>query len=71
MATEVENIQTALTNIALQLANLTANYKPTTSIDGRQVSWTEHFSALVQAQESLRAQLIAAGGPFEVRSQGV
>lgn len=69
MATEAENIQTALNNIAAQLADMTANPKPSYSNNGRSVSWGEHFNNLLGAQKALREQLVAAQGPFEVVSQ--
>lgn len=68
MATEAENLQTSLTNIAQQLADITANPKPTYSENGRSISWTEHFNSLMNAQKLIREQLQKAAGPFEVYS---
>lgn len=68
MATESENIRAALDNIAAQLAEMTASPKPSYSNNGRSVSWGEHFNNLTAAQKTLREQLVAAGGPWEVSS---
>lgn len=63
MATEAENLQTALTNIAQQLADLTENPKPSYSENGRSISWGEHMNNLLALQEKLRGQLVKASGP--------
>lgn len=63
MATEAENLQTALTNIAQQLADLTENPKPSYSENGRSISWGEHMNNLLTLQEKIRTQLQKASGP--------
>lgn len=63
MATEAENIQETLNNIAQQLKDLSANPKLTYSENGRTVGWTEHQANLISMQERLRAQLQKASGP--------
>ena len=63
MATEAENIQTALENVAQQVADLTANPKPSYSENGRSVSWGEHMQSLLALQKQLREQLVKASGP--------
>ena len=63
MATEAENIQTALENVAQQLADLTADPKPSYSENGRSISWGEHMNNLLTLQEKLRAQLVKSSGP--------
>lgn len=70
MATRAENLSTSLDNIAAQLADMTANPKPTYSIDGKSVSWGEHFRNLQDAYEKLSALRQIADGPIEVRSRG-
>lgn len=71
MATRADNLQTALDNIAARLADVTANPKPSYSVDGESVSWTEYFNALTQQQLALEQALQRANGPFEVRSRGI
>ena len=70
MATRAQNLQTALDNIAARLAEITASPKPSYSIDGESVSWTEYFSALMAQQSALRTELAQASGPYAVISQG-
>ncbi len=71
MATAQENLITAYNNVAQQLADISASPKPTYSIDGKSVSWTEHFNALIDKQMALLGAIQAADGAFEVRSEGV
>ncbi len=66
MATESQNIAASLENIAQQMADLTANPKPSYSENGRSLSWGEHFNNLLAAQKQLREQLQKAQGPFEI-----
>jgi hypothetical protein len=66
VATEAENIQTAIDNVAQQLADLTRNPKPSYSENGRSVSWGEHFNNLLAAQKQLREELQRALGPYTV-----
>jgi hypothetical protein len=70
MATEAENIATALANVAQQLADLTANPKPSYSVSGpkgsRSVSWGEHMNNLLALQKQLRDQLVKVSGPYTV-----
>ena len=70
MTPEQQLIQQALINVAQQLVNMTTNPKPSYSLDGKSVSWDEHYNALVASQEKLRKQLQAAGGPFTITSVG-
>lgn len=69
MATYLENLTTARDNIAAQLANMTANPKPTYNIDGQMVDWTAHFNALLTALKTLEAD-INSTDPFEIHSTG-
>lgn len=66
----VDSLIQAQTNIATQLAAVTANPKPSYSIDGKTVSWTEYQAMLIQQLETLAEQIQTIGGPFEVRSVG-
>jgi hypothetical protein len=56
-------------NIAIQLADLTANPKPTYSIDGQEVDWDTHFRTLSERLESLN-RAIQAAEPFEIHTTG-
>jgi hypothetical protein len=59
------NLQIAIDNVDQQLADLTANPKPSYGIDGQSVSWGEHFRNLTQLRKELVEALIQAEGPWE------
>jgi hypothetical protein len=65
VASEAENLQTAIDNVAAKLAEVTANPKPSYSIDGQSVSWGEYYRMLTGHLKELREAKIAADGPFE------
>lgn len=65
-----DDLITARDNIAAQIASITANPKPSYSIDGQSVSWGEHFNNLMSQLKELESAVQRAGGPFEVRSWG-
>lgn len=71
MATRAENLQTALNQIALRIAEVTAEKKPSYSVDGESVSWETYLATLIDKQEALEKALARASGPFEVRSRGL
>ena len=62
-------LQQALLNVSQQLQNITANPKPTYSIDGQSVSWESYYAMLLRSMEELRRQVQIAGGPFEFQTQ--
>ena len=69
MSTEAQQI-TSIRNLTLaQLEQLRANPKPTYSIDGQRVSWTDYFQSLQQTIDWCD-QKLAGYEPFECRSQG-
>lgn len=70
MATNLENLNAALANVDAQLAAITATPKPTYSIDGKSVSWGEHFNNLIAAREKLIPLIIQAEGPTELHVTG-
>ncbi|HEX3870237.1 MAG TPA: hypothetical protein VHV77_07375 [Pirellulales bacterium] len=69
MPTLLENLMTARQNVAANLAEITAQPKPTYAIDGQEVSWQSLFESYVAQLQALNAQ-IAAADPFEGVSQG-
>jgi hypothetical protein len=66
MATISENLATAKANLAANLASITANPKPSYSVDGKSYSWTEYMTALLAAIKGIDDQLAADAGPSEV-----
>lgn len=71
MATEAQNLQTSLEAVAAKLAEVTANPKPSYSIDGQSVSWGEYYGSLVKLRNELKLAVIDAEGPFEYRITGM
>ena len=70
MSTVLENLVAARENVAANLAAITAQPKPSYSIDGQSVSWQGLFDSYISQLQTLNAQ-IAAAEPFEITSQGV
>ena len=69
MSTEAQQVVT-IRNLSLaQLESLRANPKPTYSIDGQQVSWTQYVESLQQTVDWCDRKL-EGYDPFEYRSQG-
>ncbi len=70
MPTDIEQIETIRTQTLSQLVELRASPKPSYSIDGQQVSWTEYVRSLQETIEWCDVKL-AGYRPFEFRSQGM
>lgn len=70
MADEATNLQQALDNVAAKLAEITANPKPSYSIDGQSVSWGTYYKDLVALRNDLKAALVNAQDPYEMHVQG-
>lgn len=64
----LESLATARDNFAAKLAEISVDPKPSYSIDGQSVSWTEYYRFLSEQVDKLNAQ-IAAGEPFEIEHQ--
>lgn len=70
MATITENLVTAKANLAANLAAITANPKPSYSVDGKAYSWTEYMTALLAAMKSIDEQVVDEEGPSETSISG-
>lgn len=70
MPTRAENLETVLDNLAQQLADISANPKPSYSVGGQSVSWTEYFRMLTEQMKAVREQIQQEGAPFQVVHQG-
>jgi len=69
MSSEAQQIISIRSLTLAQIAQLRANPKPTYSIDGQRVSWTDYFESLQQTVDWCDRKL-AGYDPFECRSQG-
>ena len=63
-----EQIESIRAQTLAQLVDLRANPKPTYSIDGQTVSWTNYVRSLQETVDWCDAKLIGLA-PFEVQSQ--
>jgi len=61
----IADLQTALQNIDTAIVNMTANPKPSYSINGQAVQWGEFYSQLAKARQDIVNQLVLAQGPGE------
>jgi len=68
MATDAQNLQTVYSNLVNILNTISANPKPTYSLDGKSVSWIEYYNMVFNNLQNVRRQMIFADGPFEQRS---
>ncbi len=68
LMTDFEQIENIRQLTLAQLADLRANPKPTYSIDGQTVSWSDYINSLQLAVDWCDAKLIGLA-PFEVQSQ--
>lgn len=70
MPSDIEQIETIRTLTLAQLVELRASPKPSYSVEGQQVSWTEYVRSLQETIEWCDIKL-AGYRPFEFRSQGM
>jgi hypothetical protein len=69
MSTETEQITLIRTQTLSQLEELRASPKPSYSIDGQKVSWTEYAESLQQTIDWCDRKLVDCE-PFEFKSEG-
>lgn len=60
-------LQTALESLTTQLVEMTSQPKPTYSLDGQSVSWTEYLRMLMDGIKAT-AELLGTFDPVETRS---
>ena len=69
MSTEAQQIALIRTQTLTQLEQLRASPKPSYSIDGQNVSWTDYADSLQQTIDWCERKLID-DEPFEFKSEG-
>lgn len=69
MPDDKQQIETIKSQTLATMAAITANPKPSYSIDGQQVAWGEYLRQLQTTVEWCNAQL-ASEEPFEIESRG-
>jgi hypothetical protein len=70
MPSDIEQLETIRANTLAQLVEIRESPKPSYSLDGQQVSWTEYVRSLQETIEWCDIKL-AGYQPFETRSQGM
>lgn len=70
MPTYAEHLRTARDNYAAALAEISTNPKPSYSVDGQNMSWTEYQAFIVEKLMLLNQALSVADGPWQVKSRG-
>ena len=69
MPTEAQQLATIKEQILQNLADVTANPKPSYNIDGQQIGWTDYQRLLLEQLEKINIQ-IATYLPWEQHSVG-
>lgn len=70
MATAAEQLATIKTQTLATIVTITATPKPSYTIDGQAISWGTYLKQLQDTVKWVDTQLVQAGGPYEVHSQG-
>ena len=68
MPTDLEHLQTIRSQTLAAIADITANPKPSYTVDGQSVSWNSYLRRLRQTVDWCERKL-AGEQPVEVRSQ--
>lgn len=63
-------LNTAKTNILNNLTTITTNPKPTYSLDGQSISWSEYHQMLVTQLNTINDLIVIESGPFAFYTQG-
>lgn len=70
MPSDVEAIQTIKAQALAMIAQLTASPKPSYSLDGQTLSWSDYLIRLQETVDWCERKL-AGAEPFEIQSQGL
>jgi hypothetical protein len=71
MASILPTLQQAKINVCNLIQLITLSPKPTYSINGQSVQWTEYFRTLTDQLAVLNQQIQVAGGPIELQTQAI
>ncbi len=61
----VDDINSAINNLAAAIKEATVNPKPNYTVDGQSVSWSDYLQNLTTRMESLLKSRQSLGGPFQ------
>ena len=71
MATDAENLATIRSNLISVMVTESAAPKPSYSIDGQSVSWTEYRTSLLSQIKQIDELTASTSGPWEVSVTGI
>jgi len=60
-----DDLATAITQIAAQIKDITADPKPTYSVNGQSVSWESYLSMLTEQLIKLQTAQQSLAGPYQ------
>lgn len=66
----LSHLQAALESLDAKIAEAMTNPRPSYSIEGQSVSWSEYRKSLLEERERLRGLILAEEGPYEANLQG-
>ncbi len=69
MPSQYSLIDTAITNLSAKLAELSADPKPSYSVDGQSFSHSEYFSMLTKSLGELITQRRRLQGPYQIMTK--
>ena len=61
----VDDLGTAITQVAAQIKDITLNPKPSYSVNGQSVSWESYFSMLTEQLIKLQTAQQSLAGPYQ------
>lgn len=64
----IDDLITARDNIAARIKEMTTNFKPTYTVDGRTFQWGELLSIYMKSLSDLKLQIASEEGPFSLES---
>jgi tartrate dehydratase beta subunit/fumarate hydratase class I family protein len=64
-----DDLTTARDSAAARLVEVLSEKKPSYSIDGESISWTEYAAMLTKQIEDLTKAIQIAAGPFEITNR--
>lgn len=67
----LDTLMTAKTNLINNLASISANPKPTYSLDGQTIDWNTYQSMLMAQLAAINNLIVIESGPFEYITQGI
>lgn len=71
MASDLQNLETTLSNLIRVRAEASADPKPSYTVNGQQFDWVGYYKWLSEEIDKVQAQIATIDGPYEVVVEGV